>query len=167
MENRTSNLPKRPIQLQTPKADQRYFSSLPFDDERIHAASIYCSDGRFGEQMDEFLHNSLGLPRYDRVAVPGGAACMGGHLMMHHEAQALERQLSFLINCHGLTRIVMIAHDGCAFYKGLWLSEMSIEKQQAADMHRAAEQIRSHHPKIAVESWFARKVNGKIGFEKM
>ena len=46
-------------------------SSLRFDENRIHAAAIYCSDGRYGEQFDDFLHSGLKLPRYDRLAVPG------------------------------------------------------------------------------------------------
>lgn len=146
---------------------KNYTSALPYDEQRIGAAAIYCSDGRFGEQMDEFLHNSLGLPRYDRVAVPGGAACLGGHMMVYHEAQALDRQLSFLITSHGLNRIVMIAHENCGFYKGLWLSEMSIEKQQALDLKKAGELIKLHHPKVQTEGWLARKVNGKVCFERM
>jgi hypothetical protein len=146
---------------------RNFTSSLPFDDQRIGAAAVYCSDGRFGEQMDEFLHNSLGLPRYDRVAVPGGAACLGGHLMVYHEAQSLDRQLSFLITSHALTRIVMIAHENCGFYKGLWLSESTIEKQQALDLKKARELIQSHHPKVQVEGWFARKINWKVCFEQM
>ena len=35
---------------------------------------FYCSDGRWGEAFDEFCHAGLGLPRYDRFAVPGGPA---------------------------------------------------------------------------------------------
>lgn len=46
-------------------------SSVGFDSNRIRAAAVYCSDGRFGEQFDDLLHNKLPLPRYDRLAVPG------------------------------------------------------------------------------------------------
>src|SRR5262245_62890171 len=42
--------------------------------ERIGAMAIYCSDGRWGEAMDEFCHRHLQIPRYDRWAVPGGPA---------------------------------------------------------------------------------------------
>ena len=31
-----------------------YDSSFPFDENRIGAAAVYCSDGRFGEQFDDF-----------------------------------------------------------------------------------------------------------------
>ena len=47
---------------------------MRFDENRIRAAALYCSDGRFGEQIDDFLHNGLKLPRCDRLVVPGGAA---------------------------------------------------------------------------------------------
>ena len=52
------------------KEPHSFVSSLAFDGARIHAASIYCSDGRVGEQIDEFLHEGLHLPRYDRLAMP-------------------------------------------------------------------------------------------------
>src|SRR4029078_11038783 len=85
-----------------------YISAVPFEHERIGAAAVYCSDGRYGDQMDEFLHECLGLPRYDRVAVPGGAACLAGHLLAMRERSALDRQLKFLVEGHALTRVVLI-----------------------------------------------------------
>src|SRR5439155_519320 len=87
-----------------------YTSPTGFDDRRIGAAAIYCSDGRFGEQMDEFLHHGLSLPRYDRLALPGGAACLAGHSATYYEKSALARQLRFLIDIHGLRKIILIAH---------------------------------------------------------
>lgn len=126
----------RPEKPKTRAASKSYESTLPFDDNRVGAAAVYCSDGRFGEQMDEFLHQSLGLPRYDRVAVPGGAACMAGHMMVYHEATALDRQLSFLITSHSLNRVVLIAHENCGFYKGMWIGTTPLEQQQASDLKR-------------------------------
>src|SRR3982751_5992469 len=111
---------ERAESLLTPAATV-YAARTPFDANRVGAAAVYCSDGRFGEQMDEFLHAGLGLPRYDRLALPGGAACLAGHTCAFHAKHALERQLEFLIREHGLNRVVLIAHEGCAFYKELWL----------------------------------------------
>src|SRR3954462_7486701 len=90
-----------------------FTSPIAFEHERIGAAAVYCSDGRYGEQMDDFLHNGLGLPRYDRVAIPGGAASLAGHMLAMRERSALERQLQFLIEGHLLTRVVLIAHQDC------------------------------------------------------
>src|SRR5271167_3841153 len=51
------------------------FASLErWHQERIGALALYCSDGRWGEAFDEFCHKHLQIPRYDRLAVPGGPA---------------------------------------------------------------------------------------------
>ena len=143
-----------------------YVSSIGFDENRVGAAAVYCSDGRFGEQMDEFLHQGLWLPRYDRVAVPGGAACLADHTAACRERAALERQLAFLIEEHGLRRVVLIAHDGCAFYKTVWLGGgRSVEERQALDLERAAQRIKLWNAGVEVEAYFARKVEGRVVFE--
>jgi len=49
-----------------------FTSTHPWNPERIGAMAIYCSDGRWGEAFDEFCHEGLRIPRYDRFAVPGG-----------------------------------------------------------------------------------------------
>lgn len=53
-------------------------SSVRYEKARIHAAALYCSDGRVGAHFDDSLHNGLSLPRYDRVSLPGGPACLAG-----------------------------------------------------------------------------------------
>jgi hypothetical protein len=146
---------------------RRFVSQLPFDDRRVGAAAVYCSDGRYGEQMDEFLHAGLGLPRYDRVALPGGAACLGGHLMKaYHDKVALERQIEFLVTAHSLTRVFLIAHQDCGFYKDVWTYGRSVEQQQAEDLRAAAESIRAGNRGVTVETYFARRVEGKVAFER-
>ena len=143
-----------------------YTSRQPFDDRRIGAAAVYCSDGRFGEQMDEFLHLSLKLPRYDRVAIPGGAACLAGHSTAFWQKTALERELNFLIQAHNLTRIVLIAHDTCGFYKNIWTDHSNIETQQSQDLKTAADLIKLANPQVEIEAYFARKFQGQVIFEK-
>jgi hypothetical protein len=143
-----------------------FVSPTAFDQRRVHAAAVYCSDGRFGEQMDEFLHAGLNLPRYDRVAVPGGAACMAGHVLASFEKAAMERQLEFLVREHQLRRVVLIAHDGCAFYKNLWLTTRTVEQQQLADIQMAADLIRLWNSALEVEAYFARVVTDRIAFER-
>jgi hypothetical protein len=143
-----------------------YASAVPFDARRIGAAAIYCSDGRFGEQMDEFLHRGLGLPRYDRLAVPGGAACLAGHVSSFNERSALERQLEFLIRAHELERLVLIAHHDCAYYRNVWLGLKSLEQQQADDLRTATSDIRRVHREIEIDAFFARKLDGHVVFER-
>jgi hypothetical protein len=158
---------ERADSLLTPPAPV-YAARTPFDANRVGAAAVYCSDGRFGEQMDEFLHEGLVLPRYDRVAVPGGAACLAGRTTSPFwQKTALEEQLSFLIREHNLRQVILIAHDGCAFYKDLWPADpRAVERQQAQDLATAAACIRFWNPGIEIESYFARKSKGKIVFDR-
>lgn len=140
-----------------------------FDENRIRAAAIYCSDGRYGDFFDDFLHNALELPRYDRLAVPGGAACLAGHFASFREEEALIEQLRFLVRVHGIERVVLIAHQDCAFYtERLHVSPLQIEAQQRDDLEAAVQRIRAVARGLTVESFFARKhADGTIRFESM
>jgi hypothetical protein len=145
-----------------------YKSPVRFQENPIRDAVVYCSDGRFGRHFDDFLQNALKLPPYDRLAVPGGAACLAGHLVARREEAGLVEQLQFLIRSHGLERILLIAHQDCAFYiKQLRLSPLSEETQQLEDLQTAAARIHSFAPGLRVDSFFARKhADGTIRFEK-
>jgi hypothetical protein len=143
-----------------------YIAKTPFNVDRMPAAAIYCSDGRYGEQMDEFLHQSLRLPRYDRVAIPGGAAALAEHMHAYAEGSALKRQIRFLIESHELTRIVLIAHQDCGFYKHAWLAGRKLVDQQHADLQKAAEKLRSWHTDLQVDAFYAHKSSGNVTFER-
>ncbi len=143
-----------------------YESPTPYEQARIHAAAIYCSDGRVGEQIDEFLHRGLGLPRYDRLAVPGGPACLSGSLVSFLEGRGLEDALRFLIRVHDLRRVVLIAHEGCAYYRErLGIPDSSLLAEQGQDLQKARRAVRNVHEGIAVDTFFARMQGARIRFE--
>jgi hypothetical protein len=146
-----------------------YTSPILFEHERIGAAAVYCSDGRYGEQMDDFLHNCLGLPHYDRVAVPGGAACLAGHLLAMRERGAMDRQLKFLIESHALTRVVLIAHEDCGFYKANVhphkLKQQPLEKLQSVDLKTVTDLLRDYNRNLEIDAYIAKKIAGKVRFE--
>jgi hypothetical protein len=145
-----------------------YESRVPYERARIRAAAIYCSDGRVGEHFDDFLQNGLGLPRYDRVALPGGPACLAGHPQAHLEEQGVVDELQFLVEVHGLKRIVLIAHEGCAFYASrLELKDRRLELVQRADLVRAAAFVARVTSLSQVEAYFARHVDDRIVFESV
>ena len=56
------------------------------------------------------------LPRYDRLALPGGPACLATSFPVYHAEQAVIEQLRFLVQVHLLERVILIAHQDCAFY---------------------------------------------------
>lgn len=146
--------------------DQPYTSTVPYEPARLHAAAIYCSDGRVGEHFDDFLQNGLRLPRYDRVALPGGPACLAGHPQAHLEEQGVLDELKFLVEAHKLERVVLIAHQSCAFYQArLKLEGRRLELVQQADLVRAAAVVRQVTGLDTVEGYFLRLAEGKVRFE--
>ncbi|MBX3374508.1 MAG: hypothetical protein KF817_11800 [Phycisphaeraceae bacterium] len=143
-----------------------FVSQLPYESARIHAAAIYCSDGRVGEHFDDFLQRGLGLPRYDRVALPGGPAGLAGHPQAHLEEQGVVDELRFLVEAHGLSRVVLIAHENCAFYAArLGLGDRRLVLMQRADLVRAAALVRRVTEVPIVEGYFARFTGGGIAFD--
>ena len=141
-------------------------SRQPYDPQRIRAAAIYCSDGRFGAHCDDFLHHGLNLPRYDRLVIPGGPGNLAGHFMVYREGEAIAQQLQFLIEAHGLERVVLIGHEGCAFYTHrLYIAPADLMERQRVDLAKAAERVRSISPNLAVEAFMALQRQGRIVFE--
>jgi hypothetical protein len=146
-----------------------YESSVQFEANRIRAAAVYCSDGRLGDQFDELMHMGLKLPRYDRLAVPGGAACLASHFSAYREEEGVVEQLRFLVHVHGLERVVLIAHEGCAFYtERLHVSPLQLESQQYDDIKKAMRRVRSIQPSLFIQAFFARLARrGAVQFESV
>jgi hypothetical protein len=143
-----------------------YSSPIPYNSSRMHAAALYCSDGRVGEQCDDFLQHGLKLPRYDRLCLPGGPACVAGHPEAHLEEKGVVDELHFLVEVHKLKRVVLIAHQGCAFYGSrLGLSEPRLELVQKADLVRATAFVQRVTNLASIDAYFARLVEGKMVFE--
>jgi len=143
-----------------------YTCPIPYVSERIHAAALYCSDGRVGEHFDDFLQIGLSLPRYDRLCLPGGPACLAGHPQAHVQKKGVVDELDFLVEVHGLERVVLIQHEGCAFYSArLGLDGSGRENSQRADLAKSAAFVREVTGVEQVDAFFARKVESGMSFE--
>ncbi|HEX3902147.1 MAG TPA: hypothetical protein VH853_04800 [Polyangia bacterium] len=67
---------------------------------------------------------------------------------------------------HGLERLILIAHAGCAFYlDALKTRPEELEARQTEDLFKAAARLRLAHPGLAVEMYLARRSAGEIRFE--
>ena len=145
---------------------EHYQSGIRYNPERIHAAAVYCSDGRMGEFFDDFLQSGLGLPRYDRLALPGGPASLAGHTEAHVAEQGVVDELKFLVNVHQLERVVLIAHQGCAFYATrLQLPEPFLEQQQRIDLLKAKQFVSRITGISNIDAYFAnREGDGHVKF---
>jgi hypothetical protein len=141
-------------------------SRVRYDPQRMHVAAVYCSDGRLGDHFDDFLQNGLGLPRYDRVALPGGPACLAGYDEAKVEQVGIVDELKFLIETHNLTRVVLIQHQACAFYTArLSVGPSQLELLQRADLVRAAYFIRHVTSLERIDAYFAHRADDAVEFE--
>lgn len=149
-------------------AEMDYTSPVEYNQERIRAAAVYCSDGRVGEHFDDFLHNGLGLPRYDRVALPGGPARLAGYADALIDERAVIDELLFLVEAHGLTRVVLIQHEGCAFYRHrLGIEGEDLRPLQDADLVKAADAIREATDLAQIEGYYAMRSASGMRFRSV
>ena len=81
---------------------------------RPNVLVIACSDGRLQEATDVFLANELGIVRYDRFYVPGGAGALVASGYDFVRAQQMRRECRYLIKLHGIGRIVLLMHGPVA-----------------------------------------------------
>jgi hypothetical protein len=142
-----------------------YYASDRWHPDRVRALALYCSDGRWGEAFDEFCHKHLHIPRYDRLAVPGGPAW----LVPNGNDKSLVRiaceQLDLLVQVHGLTRLVLITHFGCAMYaERLRLDPYDCLPQQLEDVRNAAATLRDIYSGIRVEGYLAMRRDNCLSF---
>ena len=149
-----------------PLAD--FTSTFRWNNERIHAMALYCSDGRWGESFDEFCQKHLRLPRYDRWAVPGGPAWLVPSGNDTGFLQAAKLQLDFLVEAHGLERTILITHYGCAYYgQQLKCSPDESLPVQSADMRLATATLQEWYPNMLVESYLAMRSGSSLSFHKV
>jgi hypothetical protein len=157
----------RSIPGQAPR-QSAFTSSIPLDARGFTTGAIFCSDGRFADQVDDFLHNGLGLAGYDRLAVAGGPACFAGHFLAYREEEGAVSHLQFLARLHGLTRLVLISHEACGFYRDfLRVREFDLIQRQCEDLVRAARRIREAVRHREIEAHLARIAEGAVRFERV
>jgi hypothetical protein len=152
----------------TVRAERVYQSPTPYETGRIHALALYCSDGRIGEQIDDFLHEGLGLPRYDRLACPGGPVALAGRLLTMWETRGVEDQLRFLVRVHAAKQAVLVAHEGCAYYgERLGIPPERAKQEQRADLDSAGAAVQRIDPAIEVAAFFAHVEGTEVWFERV
>jgi len=143
----------------TDVADIVYESTLPWDPERPATTIITCVDGRWYNHFREFarVHLKAGT-RTDFVAVPGGIEPLTLLDLVPKDFNFFRRRIEGLVEAHGTSRIVAIAHEDCAWYKArkIGLSKVDMKSRQVSDLRRAAAQLREMFKGVNVETYFAR-----------
>src|SRR5213593_3992917 len=94
----------------------RYLATQSWNAERPENLVVCCSDGRWHEQVEDFIRVQVS-ERPDMYVIPGGAASFDLWSSSFDEAQALERSFRFLVEHHSLRSVWLIAHQDCAYYR--------------------------------------------------
>jgi hypothetical protein len=128
------------------------------------AMAIYCSDGRFTDSVEELLHG-LGHARLDTMTLPGGPALFNAWLAGMSESMTVSASARFLIEAHAIRRVILIAHEGCGFYKKHMPSAKpaDVRKHQEDDLRLAAEALK--HMPVTIQLYVAVVDEGHVKFE--
>jgi hypothetical protein len=141
-------------------------SSERYEARHPHALAIYCSDGRFTRAVEELLAR-LGHERLDTLTLPGGPALLDVASALPSDRDAVSRGARFLVRGHSLRAVVLLAHQGCGYYRARHPTRPDDELQalQRAQLVSAAAVLKLEHPKLEVTAYYARVVDGRIAFE--
>jgi hypothetical protein len=138
-----------------------------FDPSHPQALAVYCSDGRFTRWVEALLRQ-LGHERLDTMTLPGGPAllCTSGANLS--EVDTFTRAAHFLIEGHHIGHAVLIAHEGCGYYKSRYgrMAPAQIERLQHEHLGTAAKVLGRRHPGLTVERFYARVSTGRVAFER-
>ena len=92
------------------------------------------------------------------MAVPGGIEPMTLADDVPKDFNFFRRRLEALVDAHGTRRIVVIAHQDCAWYRERMggATAEAMRARQVADMRRAASWLRARFEGVVVQPYFAR-----------
>jgi hypothetical protein len=150
-----------------------YQSKLPWDPERPDTTIITCVDGRWYHHFQEFAREHLKAGyRTDFLAVPGGIEPMTLFDLIPKDFNFFRRRIEALVESHGTSRIVAIAHQDCAWYKTRKIGPFTIDlrERQITDLRRSAERLRQMFDGVTVETYYAHFTATepkKVVFEKV
>jgi len=143
-----------------------YTSKEKFEASHPDALAVYCSDGRFTDAVEELLH-SIGHPRLDTMTLPGGPALFELTTADFAGLEATRTAASFLVKGHGIEHVVLLAHEGCGYYRSRnpGLEAEDIIQKQLADLRSAGRWFHGAMPQVDVRLYIAR-INkaGRVAF---
>ncbi len=144
-----------------------FVASAPLDASHPGALALYCSDGRFTEAVEELLH-SLGHPRLDTLTLPGGPGLFNIWTAGMTDSTSIATAANFLVEGHKLRRVILIAHQGCGYYRHHFGGRPAteIEKLQQDDLRLAAHAIEGMRSGLRIDAYYARvDDDGRVSFD--
>jgi len=121
--------------------------------------AIHCGDFRFQAAFHEFLNQSLNLNgNYDLMVIPGGPLSLNLFNYLPEYQQAASKWVRFFAEMHKISRLILIQHQDCAFYRSMPFelhSEANLRQRQEQDLRRIKELARKEFPHLSVELYYA------------
>lgn len=144
-----------------------YTTTAAWLDQRPQTLIVHSSDGRYQEAFWEFTEQYLKLQCHDSLVVPGGPFTLR-LVSLYPKAQwATKFFLEFLMKHHQVSRIVLVGHDGCAWYKSFTFGgrELNLLKgKQVEDLKTIAQTVRGIYTHVTVEAYLAKPEGGHVQF---
>lgn len=141
-----------------------FIATSTFKSAVTEVLAIHCSDYRIQGGVREFLDHGLNLGAdYDLMVIPGGPQFLTAAEHMPNLLWAGERWFRFLVEMHRLKRLILIAHQDCAWYNGLPLhlhTSSILRERQEEDLRRAHRLLQENFPQLRVEFYYAGWDNG-------
>lgn len=144
-------------------APESWTGTLAWNPARPDTVVISCVDGRWRPHLLEFAAMRLGVgPNGDFMAVPGGVEPLTLLNLLPKDFNFFRRRLEALIEAHGTKRIVLVAHQDCAWYVARKVGPFKIDLKgrQIQDLKKAERSLREMFPGVVVESWYAHHDEG-------
>jgi len=135
-----------------------------FDPHHPAALAVWCSDGRFTRAVEELLAK-LGQERLDTMTLPGGPALLDATSSTLNGVEITREAASFLIKAHSIKQVVLVAHDGCGYYRARYRYESpeAMQRRQFSDLRSAARWVAGTHSGVVAHCYFASVVHTAHG----
>lgn len=142
-----------------------FLSTEPYEETYPDALAVYCSDGRFTNPVEDLLRH-LGHPRLDTMTLAGGPALFNPWLAGLSDSMAVTSCARFLIESHATKRVILIAHEGCGYYRRHYRggSAEHVLAHQVDDLRHAARALRHAHGHVEVLAFRAAIQNARVLF---
>jgi hypothetical protein len=134
-----------------------YISQVCRCDIEPSALVIYCSYHRYQRQIQDFVVNYIGIESFDGYSVPGGAQFLVASGVNYKFKMADTERIKFLVNSHGIKKIICISDANCGWYKHLLGERTSPEdfkKRQVADLKKELEELKNIFPEARVQLFY-------------
>ena len=143
-----------------------FAAKVPYDASHPSALALYCSDGRFTDSVEELLR-SLGHARLDTLTMPGGPGLFNLWTAGMTDSTSVASAARFLIEGHKLQRVIVIAHEGCGYYRKQLAGRTpaQIRVQQEDDLRLATRELGGARSALRVDAYYARVSEGHVVFD--